>query len=118
MAQAVDRPLLLAAYPDEATFAINIAGDLAMTESGRCPAQLHARKAPAWLYCFDIVSAALRPHAAGAPRSQERPYVFRTLSAAPWPTTAEDEVRAEEMSAYLGRHCAAGNTERCGTHRL
>ncbi|MFC3077760.1 carboxylesterase/lipase family protein [Phenylobacterium terrae] len=105
---------LAAAYPDEATFAMNVAGDLAMTEPARRLAQLHARTAPTWLYRFDIVSAALRAHAAGAPHSQERPYVFRTLSAAPWPTTAEDEVRAEEMSAYWAAFARRGTPGAAG----
>lgn len=97
------------AYPDEATFALNIAGDLAMTEPARHLARLHARKAPTWLYRFSIVSASLRGKVQGAPHSQERPYVFRTLGAAPWPTDANDEARAREISAYWVAFAKSGD---------
>lgn len=97
------------AYPDETTFALNIAGDLAMTEPARHLARLHARKATTWLYRFSILSESLRGRLRGAPHSQERPYVFRTLNAAPWATDANDELRAREMAAYWVAFAKSGN---------
>lgn len=96
-----DRPRLAAAYPDEAAFRQNVISDLLFGAPARAIAALHTRNGqPAYLYRFSVMSPAIRGRLAGAPHASERQYVFRTLSASPWPTDANDEVRAAEMSAY------------------
>ncbi|CAN5121139.1 carboxylesterase family protein [soil metagenome] len=96
-------------YPDPDTFALNVAGEMSMVEPARWLAGVHARSNPTWLYRFSVVTAAQRPGMKGARHAQERQYVFRTLSASPWKTDANDEVQAKAMSAYWVAFAKTGN---------
>lgn len=95
------RAALAAAYPNEAIFRQNAVSDLIFGAPARAIAAAHARSGrSAYLYRFSVLSGSMRGRLPGAPHASERQYVFRTLAASTWPTDANDEARAAEISAY------------------
>jgi para-nitrobenzyl esterase len=96
-----DREVLSAAYPSEGAFKARVISDFIFGEPARHLCALHAAAgAPAFLYRFSVLSEALASTLRGTPHAAERQYVFKTLAASTWPTTAMDEAAAEMVSAY------------------
>jgi len=96
-----ERAALVEAYGGPDVYRAHVISDLLFVEPARQIARLHARSgAPAWLYRFDIVSAAAPREPGGAGHAWDRQYVFHTLNASPWPTDAMDERAADLISGY------------------
>lgn len=110
-----ERADLIKAYGSEESFNTNIMSDFYFTEPARALARFHARSgAPAYLYRFSVLSDSVRAKFAGAPHASERQYVFRTLTASPWPTGPMDERAAEIMSAAWVAFAKTGSPNRTG----
>lgn len=83
--------------------------------SARWLARKHSRRAPAWVYEFDHVSAGLRGKVPGAGHGAEVPYVFDTLDATPRlaRNTDADDRRLAAALADCWAAFAASGTPRC-----
>jgi para-nitrobenzyl esterase len=96
-----ERAAFLAAYGGQDGYDQAVLTDLVFSEPARHLARLHARNGhPAWLYRFDVVSAAMPEPHGGATHASERQYVFDTLTASPWATTEMDQTAADAMAGY------------------
>lgn len=96
-----ERAALIAAYGGTDAYRVHVISDLIFLEPARQIARLHGRSgAPAWLYRFDVVSAAAPREPGGAGHAWDRQYVFHTLHASPWPTDDMDERAADLISGY------------------
>ncbi len=106
------RTRLEAAYGDKVAFTQNIISDLIFTEAARNLAALHASNGqPTFLYRFSVVSPAVRGTFKGAVHASERQYVFKTLSASPWPTAESDKAAADVMSAHWTGFARTGDPD-------
>ena len=112
MAQALtpeERTALVATYVDMDDFQGRFISDVMFNGPARWLARAHAAAGnPTWLYSFDAYPDAMpQPHR-GAWHAQERQYVFDTLNASPWPTTARDQAVAAVMSDYWAGFARTG----------
>jgi para-nitrobenzyl esterase len=95
------RARAIAVYGGVEAYRDHIVSDLLFTEPARYLARQHARNGePVYLYRFSVVSPSVRDRFKGAVHASERQYVFRTLGASPWPTSAGDSAVARTMSGY------------------
>ncbi len=95
------RAQAIAAYGGVQQYREHIVSDLLFTEPALYLARRHADNGqPVYLYRFSVVSPSVRDRFKGAVHASERQYVFRTLGASPWPTSAGDSAVARTMSAY------------------
>lgn len=100
-AKAADLPNVTKTYPDTATMAAQIVGDIIFGEPARYLAGLHADHGqPTWLYRFDVISPSVAGRWKGTAHAQERQYVFDTLHTSPFPTDENDKVQAKYAIAY------------------
>jgi para-nitrobenzyl esterase len=100
---------LLAAYPDAQTYGDHVFSDFVFVEPARNLARLHARNGrPTYAYRFSVLAQAAPKTFKGAPHATERPYVFQTLSASTWPTSANDAAQAAVVSAYWTNFAKSG----------
>ena len=105
-----ERAAFLSAYGGEEGYNAHVLSDLVFNEPARHLARLHARNGhPAYVYRFDVVSAAMPEPHAGATHASERQYVFDTLVASPWPTEEMDQRQATVMADYWTTFAATGN---------
>lgn len=96
-----ERAAFLAAYGGQDGYDQQVLSDLVFHEPARHLARLHAKNGhPAFVYRFDVVSAAMPEPHAGATHASERQYVFDTLVASPWPTAEMDQRAASLMADY------------------
>ncbi len=96
-----EQAAFLAAYGGQEGYDAHVLSDLVFHEPARHLARLHARNGhPAFVYRFDVVSAAMPEPHAGATHASERQYVFDTLIASPWPTAEMDQRAATLMADY------------------
>jgi para-nitrobenzyl esterase len=87
-----------AVYGSQAAFDDRIVTDAVFTEPARALAKAQAAKAPTYLYRFSVYSE--KAPFKGAIHASDREYVFDTLNASPWPTSANDAAQAKTISAY------------------
>lgn len=107
---AEERAAFLAAYGGQAGYDRHLLTDLVFAEPARHLARLHARNGhPAYLYRFDVVSAAMPEPHEGATHASERQYVFDTLTASPWPTAEMDQRAADAMAGYWTTFATTGD---------
>jgi para-nitrobenzyl esterase len=105
-----ERAAFLAAYGGQDGYDRSVLSDLVFNEPARHLARLHAANGhPAWLYRFDVVSAAMPEPHAGATHASERQYVFDNLTASPWPTTERDQRAADAMAGYWTTFAKTGD---------
>ena len=105
-----ERTDFLAAYGGEEGYNAHVLSDLVFSEPARRLARLHAANGhPAFVYRFDVVSAAMPEPHAGATHASERQYVFDNLATSPWPTEEMDQRQATAMADYWTRFAATGN---------
>lgn len=96
-----EQAAFLAAYGGEDGYSAHVVSDLVFNEPARHLARLHAANGhPAYVYRFDVVSAAMPEPHAGATHASERPYVFDNMSASSWPTEEMDQRQATAMADY------------------
>jgi para-nitrobenzyl esterase len=88
------------AYGSPQEYDAHFISDWFFVEPARLLARLHSQTAPTYLYRFAVLADAARSQYSTAPHASERQYVFRTLAASPWPTTARDAAAAATLSAY------------------
>jgi len=91
---------LLAAYGSEEAYNTNIVSDTLFTEPAHFLARTHSAVAPVFLYRFSVLSEQAPKELKAAVHASDRQYVFKTLSASPWPTGPLDEKAAALISAY------------------
>lgn len=107
---AEERAAFLEAYDGQAGYDRHLLTDLVFAEPARHLARLHARNGhPAYLYRFDVVSAAMPEPHEGATHASERQYVFDNLTASPWPTAEMDQRAADAMAGYWTTFAATGD---------
>lgn len=107
---AEERAAFLAAYGGQAGYDQHLLTDLVFAEPARHLARLHARNGhPAYLYRFDVVSAAMPEPHEGATHASERQYVFDNLTASPWPTAEMDRKAADAMAGYWTTFATTGD---------
>jgi para-nitrobenzyl esterase len=107
---AEERAAFLAAYGGQEGYDQFVLSDLVFNEPARHLARLHAGNGhPAYLYRFDVVSAAMPEPHAGATHASERQYVFDNLTASPWPTAEMDQRQADQMAGYWTTFAATGD---------
>jgi para-nitrobenzyl esterase len=83
-------------YPSDDLFGRSIVSDVLFRAPAIRIAREHARNGnAAYLYEFSILPP--QSSLAGAPHASERAYVFGNMSAAPWPTDAQDSVRSASI---------------------
>ena len=105
-----ERAAFLTAYGGQGGYDQAVLTDLVFSEPARRLARLHARNGhPAWLYRFDVVSAAMPEPHAGATHASERQYVFDNLTTSPWPTTGRDQRAADAMAGYWTTFAKTGD---------
>jgi para-nitrobenzyl esterase len=105
-----EKTAFLAAYGGQDGYDAGVLTDLVFSEPARHLARLHARNGhPAWLYRFDVVSAAMPEPHGGATHASERQYVFDNLSASPWATTDMDQRAADAMAGYWTEFAKTGD---------
>ena len=105
-----ERAAFLAAYGGEDGYNAHVLSDLVFNEPARHLARLHAANGnPAFVYRFDVVSAAMPEPHAGATHASERQYVFDNLSASPWPTEEMDRRQATVMADYWTAFARTGS---------
>ena len=105
-----ERATFLTAYGGQEGYDQFVLSDLVFNEPARHLARLHARNGhPAYLYRFDVVSAAMPEPHEGATHASERQYVFDTLTASPWPTAEMDQRAADAMAGYWTTFAAKGD---------
>jgi para-nitrobenzyl esterase len=105
-----ERAAFLAAYGGQDGYDAAVLTDLVFSEPARHLARLHARNGhAAWLYRFDVVSAAMPEPHGGATHASERQYVFDNLTASPWPTAEMDQRAADAMAGYWTTFAAKGD---------
>ena len=106
---------LTAAYPDAEAYGAYVFSDFIFVEPAFNLARLHAKNGhPTYGYQFSVLADAAPKTFKGAPHATERPYVFKTLNASPWPTTANDVAQAETVSAYWTSFAKTGEPRRAG----
>ena len=105
-----EQAAFLAAYGGQDGYDQQVLSDLVFHEPARHLARLHARNGhPAFVYRFDVVSAAMPEPHAGATHASERQYVFDTLVASPWPIAEMDQRAASLMADYWTTFARTGN---------
>ncbi len=105
-----ERAAFLAAYGGEDGYNAHVLSDLVFHEPARHLARLHAANGhPAFIYRFDVVSAAMPEPHGGATHASERQYVFDNLSASPWPTEEMDQRQATVMADYWTAFARTGS---------
>jgi para-nitrobenzyl esterase len=105
-----EQAAFLAAYGGQDGYDRAVLTDLVFSEPARHLARLHARNGhPAWLYRFDVVSAAMPEPHGGATHASERQYVFDNLTASPWATTQRDQAAADAMAGYWTTFAKTGD---------
>ena len=110
-----ERAAFLDAYGGQDGYDQFVLSDLVFNEPARHLARLHARNGhPTYLYRFDVVSAAMPEPHEGATHASERQYVFDTLTASPWPTTAMDQRAADAMAGYWTTFAEKGDPNTAG----
>lgn len=106
---ADERAALVAAYGGQAAFDADIVSDMIFNEPARALARLHARRAPTFLYRFDVVADAMPEPHDGATHASERPYVFDNLSQSSWAVTDRDQRAAALMADYWTAFARSGS---------
>jgi para-nitrobenzyl esterase len=110
-----DVPQVASTYPDDATRAAQIVGDIVFAEPARYLAGLHAAHGqPTYLYRFDVLSPSVRGRLKGTTHAQERQYVFDTLKTSPYATDGNDEVQARYAGAYWTNFAKTGDPNGSG----
>ena len=105
-----ERAAFLRAYGGQDGYDAHVLSDLVFNEPARHLARLHARNGhPAYLYRFDVVSAAMPEPHEGATHASERQYVFDNLTASPWPTAEMDQRAADQMAGYWTTFARTGD---------
>ena len=105
-----ERTAFLAAYGGQEGYDQQVLSDLVFHEPARHLARLHAKNGHlAFVYRFDVVSAAMPEPHAGATHASERQYVFDTLTASPWPTEEMDQRAASLMADYWTTFARTGS---------
>jgi len=105
-----EQAAFLAAYGGQEGYDAHVLSDLVFHEPARHLARLHAKNGhPAFVYRFDVVSAAMPEPHAGATHASERQYVFDTLVASPWPTAEMDQRAAGLMADYWTTFARTGS---------
>jgi para-nitrobenzyl esterase len=115
-AKLADLPQVAATYPDEATRAAQIVGDIVFGEPARYLAGQHAAHGQStYLYRFDVVSVSRRDRLKGTTHAQERQYVFDTLHTSPYPTDENDKAQAQFVGAYWAAFAKTGDPNTAGS---
>ena len=105
-----EQAAFLAAYGGQDGYDAHVLSDLVFHEPARHLARLHAANGhPAFVYRFDVVSAAMPEPHAGATHASERQYVFDTLTTSPWPTAEMDQQAASLMADYWTTFARTGS---------
>jgi len=89
--------------------------DLVFAEPARRLARLHAAAGrQAYLYRFDVTSAASPDRHGGAGHAVERPYVFETLNTLPYPADERDRAASQVMADYWTAFARSGDPNGVG----